>query len=71
MTFNDKLVVAGAYRGDGRNSSKEAEMCVIFCSLKRAKELGILKVQVLSDTLAVVKALNGENDWPIKGLIEF
>lgn len=71
MTFNDKLVVAGAYRADGRNSAKEAEMCAIFCSLKRAKGLGILKAQVLSDTLEVVKALNGENDWSIKGLIDF
>lgn len=66
-----QLVVARAYSGDGMNSAKEANTYMIFCALKRAKELVyILKVQVLSNALEVVRALNGEDDWTIKGLID-
>lgn len=47
----------------------ESDMTVILYALRRAKDYGFSKVQIISNALEVVKVINGDEGWSIKNLL--
>lgn len=65
--LTNSLLIAGASKGARSFSAKEAEASAIIYALRRAEELGLFKIHVVSEERS---AINGAEDWSIGSFME-